>query len=199
MLSYNNLYKSEYIIHKTIDMTNYVKSIIDNTSDNLYKSNLGLHRHNTRSVKRPIDYKYTIKDFEELMEILKIESQINGFDETTAKKISDIYECLREHGFIGEYLNLNYNTVTYFPRMLFNYGVEMAKYIGSIRTYSARQKMLHNHRKRILNVIFIRSFSSIESEHKDYTIYQDFDELLTDMLYKLETISCMFGVDPREN
>ena len=177
-------------------MTNYTKCMVENTTKKLYKSAPGGHRHNTRSVKPQKSYKYTHRDFDELVEVLQIESQISGIDEKMSSKISSIYEYLRDDGFISDYLNLYPNKGVYGPGILFKFGVDMAKTIRVIKTCRSRQKKISVHKKRILNVIFIRSFSRIESNHKDYSVFQDLDVLLTDMICKLDIISTMFGLVP---
>lgn len=170
--------------------------MVENTTNDLYKSAPGGHRHNTRSSKSHPSYKYTPREFDELIEILQIESQISGIDENMSRNICSIYEYLRDDGFISEYLHLYPNKGVYGSGLLFQFGVDMAKTIRGIRTYSSRQKKISVHKKRILNVIFIRSFSRIESNHKDYSVFQDLDVLLTDMICKLDIISTMFGLVP---
>ena len=129
-------------------------------------------------VKYPISYEY----FDDFLEWL-MEQTLN--DRSDVIETNEIYNCLRDNGFIDNYLFLQFDYEKSLPRLyveiMFSFRERFSQTINELKSDMEKLKKINLLKKRVLGIKFIKQFSFEGNIRKDDERYEDFEFLLDDI------------------
>ena len=142
---------------------------------------------------------FSVQDFDNFVDWIGREliHNTSGFKDhhgIIRKSINEIYKCVRDNGFLDQYLILHFdhidNEKELYPIVLTHSSIIWDQKLSNTKSNDDRVAIINNFQKRLLRIQLLREFSNDQNSVEDNKRYGDFDRLLymmsTGMEFNLE-------------